>query len=168
MDIFIAWSGKASEKLAKALFKWLPDVIQTIEPFMSSESIRGGQRWFGEIGARLEKTDFAILCATPANLKSTWMHFEAGAVSKNVTRSRVCALLLDVTTPNLRLRCLNSNIARSAARRLRKSWQWPGRGGAECRRIRTDEGSAPRRPNGRSDDERTDHYCRRNRYRVNA
>jgi hypothetical protein len=101
MEIFIAWNGEASKKLAEVLYNWLPDVIQTVSPFMSSESIRSGQRWFEEIGARLEKTDFAILCTTPTNLKSTWMHFEAGAVSKNVAKSRVCAVLLEVTEADL-------------------------------------------------------------------
>jgi hypothetical protein len=96
MRIFLAWSGDASEHVAELLHGWLPDVIQVLQPFMSSESVRSGQRWLTEIGASLEKTDFAILCMTPTNLDSAWIHFEAGAASKHVEKSRVCPLLLDL------------------------------------------------------------------------
>ena len=103
MQIFIAWSGEPSKSLASALHSWLPDVVPAAKPFMSSEDIRKGQRWFTEIGAQLEKTNFAILCVTSENLESPWMHFEAGAASKSTSQGRVCALLLDVTAANLNL-----------------------------------------------------------------
>ncbi len=103
MDIFIAWSGKASNMLATALHRWLPDVIPTAKPFMSEESIRKGQRWLSEIGSKLENTNFGILCVTPENLQSPWMHFEAGAVAKSTKESSVSALLLDVAQADLDL-----------------------------------------------------------------
>lgn len=103
MDIFIAWSGEPSKSLAQALYNWLPDVIPTATPFLSTEDIRKGQRWLTEISARLEKTSFAILCVSSENLSSPWMHFEAGAASKSTTQGRVCALLLDVTAGDLNL-----------------------------------------------------------------
>jgi hypothetical protein len=88
--------------LAQALHGWLSDVIPAAQPFMSDENIRSGQRWFGQVGGRLQKSDFAVLCITPNNINSTWMHFEAGAVSKNAAAdSRVAALLLDVPTTML-------------------------------------------------------------------
>jgi hypothetical protein len=103
MDIFIAWSGPASQRLALALYKWLPDVMQAVKPFMSTESIRSGSTWLTDIGAKLEAAHFAILCATPTNLTSPWMHFEAGAVSKHIAKAKVCALLLDVKANDLQM-----------------------------------------------------------------
>lgn len=78
MKIFIAWSGDTSHELAKLLHGWLPDVIQSLDPFMSSEDIRTGSRSITELSKQLEQTNFGILCTTPTNLDSTWMHFEAG------------------------------------------------------------------------------------------
>jgi hypothetical protein len=76
-------------------------VIQSIEPFMSAEDIRAGQRWASEIGAKLAEVNFALLCLTPTNLDSKWIHFEAGAVSKNLAQGRVSGLLLDVSATQI-------------------------------------------------------------------
>lgn len=103
MKVFLAWSGASSHHVAKLLHGWLPDVIQSVEPFMSSEDIRTGTRWFNEIGTQLEQTNFGILCTTPANLDSTWMHFEAGAVSKNVSQARVSAFLFELQSTDIKL-----------------------------------------------------------------
>jgi hypothetical protein len=101
MDIFICWSGTASHVLAEGLRAWLPRVIQAARPFLSSEDIRKGQRWNDEVKGRLAKTNFAILCMTPENLESRWIHFEAGAVAKNSEDSHVTALLLDLRSSDL-------------------------------------------------------------------
>ncbi|HEX8265309.1 MAG TPA: hypothetical protein VF596_07770 [Pyrinomonadaceae bacterium] len=58
MKIFISWSGERSHQVAQALFSWLPKVIQTIEPFLSSENIESGSRWHTEIASQLESTNF--------------------------------------------------------------------------------------------------------------
>jgi hypothetical protein len=97
VKVFLAWSGPASEQLASFMHEWLQSVIQAIQPFMSSKDIRQGQRWASEVGATLAEVDFALLCLTPTNLNSRWIHFEAGAVSKNIATARVSALLFDVT-----------------------------------------------------------------------
>jgi ribosome-binding protein aMBF1 (putative translation factor) len=96
VKLFLAWSGVASERLAEFMREWLPSVVQAIEPFMSSQDIRKGQRWANEIGASLSTTQFALLCLTPANLNSRWIHFEAGAAMK-MEQGRVSALLFDVS-----------------------------------------------------------------------
>jgi TIR domain len=101
MDVFICWSGAASHVLAEGLRLWLPRVIQAARPFLSSEDIRKGQRWNDELEGRLATTNFAILCMTPDNLQAPWIHFEAGAVSKNPGVSHVAALLVDVKASDL-------------------------------------------------------------------
>jgi len=69
-------------------------VIQSVKPFLSSNDIRSGQRWFSEIGKELQNTKFGILCLTPSNKEAPWILFEAGAISKIVDESRVVPLLI--------------------------------------------------------------------------
>ena len=92
--VFLCWSGPRSGHVARALYKWLPDVLQNVDPWMSAESIAAGARWSREVEDRLEATDFGILCITPENSGAPWIHFEAGALSKRVDASRVVPYLI--------------------------------------------------------------------------
>jgi hypothetical protein len=83
--LFLSWSGERSKKVATILGAWLEDVLQTVEPFMSDTDIAAGDVWFDQIGANLEASQFAIICVTPENANSKWLHFEAGAIG--MTRS---------------------------------------------------------------------------------
>jgi hypothetical protein len=96
MKIFLAWSGEASKATAIALRDWLPYILQNAEPFMSEEDIRKGARWRQEISKQLSTVSFAILCLTRDNLKSPWLHFEAGAIATRAETNQVSALLLGV------------------------------------------------------------------------
>src|SRR5687767_13125889 len=95
-NIFISWSGEPSRKVAEALHGWLPMVIQAATPWMSNSDIEKGQRWGNEIAARLSQIDIGIVCLTPDNLNSPWLLFEAGAISKEMQRGRVCTYLVDL------------------------------------------------------------------------
>ena len=75
MKIFLVWSGRRSFGIAQALYDFLPRVIQAVKPFFSHE-IEKGARWSSEIEEALEGTNFGIVCLTPDNLESTWIHFE--------------------------------------------------------------------------------------------
>lgn len=81
MKIFLSWSGPHSRAIAEALNDWLRRVIQAVKPFYSPE-IEKGAKWSGEIDNALEGTSFGIICLTRESLNSTWIHFEAGALSK--------------------------------------------------------------------------------------
>lgn len=81
MKIFFSWSGARSRAVAEALNDWLPRVIQAVKPFYSPE-IEKGAKWSNEIDDALEGTRFGIVCLTPDNLSSTWIHYETGALSK--------------------------------------------------------------------------------------
>lgn len=96
MKIFISWSGEVSKQIAEALREWLPQVIQSIEPWMSSSDIEKGARWGNDIGSNLETTNFGIVCLTPDNLIAPWILFEAGALSKSLESSKVCPVLFDL------------------------------------------------------------------------
>ncbi len=100
MKVFICWSGVESHAMASALAEWLPQVIQSIRPFFSSESIRKGVSWSEAIGAQLEATDFGILCLTPDNLKAEWILFEAGALSKKGKNAHVVPIITARMAPS--------------------------------------------------------------------
>lgn len=99
--IFLSWSGARSKAVAEALRQWLPDVIQSVKPWMSGVDIGAGARWGREIEQELEQTQFGVLCLTSDNLSAPWVLFEAGAIAKSVKESRVCPFLLDLQPSQL-------------------------------------------------------------------
>ena len=101
MNVFLSWSGDRSRQLAEALREWLPLVLQTTRPWLSETDIDKGMRWADETTRVLAETGVGILCLTRDNLTSQWIHFEAGALSKTLDSSLVCALLLDVMPSDL-------------------------------------------------------------------
>src|SRR5229473_2295304 len=96
MDVFISWSGKRSQRVADALHRYLPQMINAVDPWLSSTDIEAGARWGADIAAKLEKSTVGILCLTPGNLESTWLHFEAGALAKTLENTFVCPYLFDL------------------------------------------------------------------------
>jgi len=96
MKVFISWSGNKSHKVAMVLRDWLPSVIQTIEPYVSSEDIDKGARWSTDIAKELENSTFGILCVTKDNMNAPWLTFEAGALSKTMDKSFVSPFLFDI------------------------------------------------------------------------
>jgi hypothetical protein len=81
MKIFLSWSGQQSHAIAKAFSIWLPRVIQAVKPWFSPD-IEKGAKWSAELDKALKGTSFGIVCLTPNNLPSPWLHYEAGALSK--------------------------------------------------------------------------------------
>lgn len=94
MKVFISWSGHTSHKAALALKDWLPNVLQTSMPFVSSEDIEKGERWSSKIASNLEESEFGIICVTPSNINSRWLNFEAGALSRDAIKDRVSPLII--------------------------------------------------------------------------
>lgn len=68
MRIFLCWSGDISLKMTLILNDWLPSVIQSLKPYVSSEDIYKGTRWNSDIATELEKSNFGILCVTIDNI----------------------------------------------------------------------------------------------------
>lgn len=96
MKVFISWSGTKSQDVAKILKQWIPCVIQSVEPYFSSADIDKGARWSTDIAKELQDASFGILCVTKDNLSSSWLNFEAGALSKSIEQSKVCPFLVDL------------------------------------------------------------------------
>jgi len=89
MKVFISWSGSLSHEVAGFLRDWLPAVLQSVDPFVSSLDIDKGARWGGELRAQLGDTDFGIVCLTRESIDSPWLNFEAGSLSKAVAEADV-------------------------------------------------------------------------------
>ena len=103
MKIFISWSKELSHEYALAFRDWLPNVIQSADPFISSQDIGLGQRGIEEIETRLTAISFGILFVTQENHREPWLLYEAGALSRTLKDSgvRLVPMLVDVNRAQL-------------------------------------------------------------------
>jgi hypothetical protein len=102
MRVFISWSGQVSHKLAAALRDWLPNVIQALDPWISSSDIEKGETWFASISDALVKAEgVGIFCLTSENLTAPWLAFEAGALAGS-DRARVATLRFNVPSDQVK------------------------------------------------------------------
>jgi TIR domain len=102
VNVLISWSNERSERIAAALRDWLPMVIPAVKPWVSSHDIPKGRRWSQELAAQLKESQFAILIVLRDNQGSSWLNFEAGAISKWVEVANVAPLLFGITPSELR------------------------------------------------------------------
>lgn len=96
MKVFLSWSGDRSKAVAELLNDWLCCVIQAARPWISTRDLDRGSLWFGEINEQLKDTSIGIICLTQENRVRPWILFEAGALAKGLSTSRVCTLLIDL------------------------------------------------------------------------
>lgn len=96
MKIFLSWSGEPSRTVAHAIRQWLPDIIQSIEPWMSELDLEAGARWNERIQRELSETRFGIICVTSQNVAAPWLLFEAGALAKTLQDTYVCPYLIGI------------------------------------------------------------------------
>jgi hypothetical protein len=102
MKVFISWSGKRSRLVAELLHNWIQCVIQAVEPWVSSHDIDRGAVWFSQISNELGASTQGIICLTRDNKDKPWILFEAGALAKGLTSSRVYTLLIDLKPEDIR------------------------------------------------------------------
>ena len=96
MKVFLSWSGNRSKAVAELLSEWLSCVIQAVRPWISTRDLDRGALWFGEINDQLQETTIGIICLTQENRARPWILFEAGALAKGLSTSRVCTFLIDL------------------------------------------------------------------------
>lgn len=102
MKVFFSWSGERSHSLAKAFREWLPNVIQAVDPWMSSADIVAGARWQSEIALQLQEARVGIILLTPENVSSPWLLYEVGALSRALETAYVCPYLFGFSPSELR------------------------------------------------------------------
>jgi len=94
-NVFVSWSGSRSNWVAQAVRDWLPLVLQTAKPWMSTNDVEKGTRGLGEVSTNLQGVKIGIVCLTPENLDAPWILYEAGALSKTIDeKTRLCTYLL--------------------------------------------------------------------------
>lgn len=98
MTVFISWSGNLSQEVAAFLSSWIEDVLQGVRCWYSADDIDKGSIWYGAIEEGVSSTRVGVICLTRENMNAPWILFEAGALSKGLTKARVCPLLIDLTT----------------------------------------------------------------------
>jgi len=96
VKLLISWSGDRSKHIALALHRWLPTVIQSLDPWMSDIDLGKGTDWNQELSSKLEGTAFGVLCLTRENLTAPWLLFEAGAIGKRPGTKRVYTYLFQL------------------------------------------------------------------------
>jgi len=89
--------------MAEVLRDFLSTVFGSdIDPFISSSDIDAGEQWAPRLTQELKETSFGIICLTPENINNQWIHFEAGALSKEISHhSFVCPYLLSLKMKDL-------------------------------------------------------------------
>ena len=101
MKVFLSWSGDLSHRVACVLRDWLPSVLQFVKPYVSSEDIDKGARWSTDIAKELEASAYGVLVITGDNQQAPWVHFEAGALSRQIDKSRVSPFLFNIKRSDL-------------------------------------------------------------------
>ncbi|WP_430786552.1 TIR domain-containing protein [Actinoplanes sp. G11-F43] len=95
INVFLSWSGKQSEEVAKILYRWLPKILTYTDPFMSKNMTKG-TRWLEEMTTKLEGSSFGIICVTAENYRAPWLNFEVGVLSHKLQKARVTPFLVGV------------------------------------------------------------------------
>lgn len=101
MKVFLSWSGKLSRDIAVAIDDWLPYVIQSVKPFVSTGDIDKGRRWSEVLASELAQIGYGIIILTRDNIREPWINFEAGAISKALEKSWVSPFLFGIDATKL-------------------------------------------------------------------
>lgn len=101
MKVFMSWSGQRSKLTAELLHDWIKCVVQASQPWISSKGIERGALWFSEINNELKDTTVGVICLTQENKNAPWILFEAGALAKGLSTTRVCTFLVDIESHEL-------------------------------------------------------------------
>src|SRR5262245_9994517 len=101
MKVFISWSGDRSRQFAEVIRWWLPNVLQSANPYFSPADIDKGARWSDEISKELGQSSICVIAMTRECLNSPWIMFEAGAISRVVGETRVCPIVFGIDKTDL-------------------------------------------------------------------
>lgn len=101
MKVFVSWSGQKSKSIASAFKEWLPDLVQSVDVFMSQHDIEAGSRWGTELSVQLQDCNFGIICITPDNIVAPWLLYESGSLGKSIEQSRVIPFRIGIASADV-------------------------------------------------------------------
>lgn len=120
MRVFISWSGELSRQLGEAIRSWLPSALQHVKPYFTPNDIDKGSKWASEIFKELSASAVCVIVLTRENLRSSWIMFEAGAISSTIENSRVCPIIFDIEPTDLQGPLAQFQATRFAKADIRK------------------------------------------------
>jgi hypothetical protein len=91
-----------------------------VKPYFTPDDIDKGAKWASEIYKELSASSVCIIVLTPENLKSSWIMFEAGAISSTLDNARVCPLIFDIEPTDLQGPLAQFQATRFAKADIRK------------------------------------------------
>lgn len=108
MKVFLSWSGERSKQVATLLKTWLKCVIQSVQPWMSSQDISRGELWYNAINTQIANISTGIICLTEENKEKPWILFESGALAKGISTNHIITFLVDLKSDDLLLSPLSA------------------------------------------------------------
>lgn len=96
MRIFLSWSKPTSRSVSSFFKNWLPQTIQECREIFTSTEISKGDAWFQSITEAAENSSLGLVFITAENQAETWLNFEAGALYSQLTKKRMCPILVDL------------------------------------------------------------------------
>lgn len=93
--VFISWSGELSKQVAALFKKWLPTIIQELEPFFSPKDVSKGGRAMEDVINAMRQSKVSISCLTKGNQEKPWIEYEGGFLDG--CRVPVCGFLINLT-----------------------------------------------------------------------
>jgi TIR domain len=133
MRVFISWSGNLSRQLGEAFRNWLPSALQYVKPYFTPADIDKGARWASEIANELSASSVCVIILTRDNLASSWIMFEAGAISSALDRSKVCPIIFDLAPTDVQGPLAQFQITRFAKADIEKLFNTINSAGGESK-----------------------------------
>src|SRR5581483_7457601 len=65
MNVILTWSQTHSHDIALYLREWLAEVLPGVKPWVSSEDIQKGKKWFEELMTQFGATRVCIIASPP-------------------------------------------------------------------------------------------------------
>jgi hypothetical protein len=96
VKLFVSWSGETSRCVAETFREWIPKVLQSVNPWVSSKDIPKGRRWSEYLAKEIGEAKVGVVCVTAENIREPWLLFEAGALAKTLEETYVCPYLFDL------------------------------------------------------------------------
>jgi hypothetical protein len=100
--VYLCWSKGLGRLLAERFHRWIKDQMgDYIDPFFSPEDIEVGRPWWESLRKEMKDNEHAILFMTREMAHAPWVIFEAGAISRNLAKSRIIPVMVDIETWDL-------------------------------------------------------------------